>query len=89
MNKRHLMWILKNSKELLVNLKTHDFSKIDSIKTLFLHTLYNNSSQQIKISAFSDHLSFLDVVGAITAPCRSDKLNNARYDNLSEQPGAE
>ena len=27
------MWILKNSKELLENLKSQDFSKIDSIKT--------------------------------------------------------
>jgi hypothetical protein len=34
------MWILKNSKELLENLKSHDFSKIDSIKTYDFPTLY-------------------------------------------------
>jgi hypothetical protein len=34
------MWILKNSKERLVNLKSHDFSKIDSIKTYDFSTLY-------------------------------------------------
>ena len=34
------MWILKNSKELLENLKSHDFSKIDSIKTYDFFTLY-------------------------------------------------
>jgi hypothetical protein len=34
------MWILKNSKELLENLKYHDFSKIDSIKTYDFSTLY-------------------------------------------------
>jgi hypothetical protein len=34
------MWILKNSKELLENLKFHDFSKIDSIKTYYFSTLY-------------------------------------------------
>jgi hypothetical protein len=34
------MWILKNSKELLENLKSRDFSKIDSIKTYYLSTLY-------------------------------------------------
>jgi hypothetical protein len=34
------MWILKNSKELLENLKSHDFSKIDSIKTYDFSTLF-------------------------------------------------
>jgi hypothetical protein len=34
------MWILKNSKELLENLKSSDFSKIDSIKTYDFSTLY-------------------------------------------------
>jgi hypothetical protein len=34
------MWILKNSKELLENLKSHDVSKIDSIKTYDFSTLY-------------------------------------------------
>ena len=34
------MWILKNSKELLENLKSHDFSKIDSVKTYDFSTLY-------------------------------------------------
>jgi hypothetical protein len=34
------MWILKNSKELLENLKSHDFSKIDSIKTYDFSRLY-------------------------------------------------
>jgi hypothetical protein len=32
------IWILKNSKELIENLKSHDYSKIDSIKTF--STLY-------------------------------------------------
>jgi hypothetical protein len=43
------MWILKNSKELLENSKSQGFSKIDSTITWFLHTLYNNSSQHVKI----------------------------------------
>jgi hypothetical protein len=34
------MWILKNSKEHLQNLKYRDFSKIDSIKTYDFSTLY-------------------------------------------------
>jgi hypothetical protein len=34
------MWILKNSKELLENLKSHDFSKIDSIETYDFSALY-------------------------------------------------
>jgi hypothetical protein len=35
------MWILKNSKELFKNLKSHDFSKIDSIKAYHdFSTLY-------------------------------------------------
>jgi hypothetical protein len=34
------MWILKNSKELLENFKSNDFSKIDSIKTNYFSTLY-------------------------------------------------
>jgi hypothetical protein len=34
------MWILKNSKELLEKLKSHDFSKIDCIKTYDFSTLY-------------------------------------------------
>jgi hypothetical protein len=34
------MWILKNSEELLENLKSRDFSKIDSIKTYDFSTLY-------------------------------------------------
>jgi hypothetical protein len=34
------MWILKNSEELVENLETHDFSKIDSIKTYDFSTLY-------------------------------------------------
>jgi hypothetical protein len=34
------MWILKNSKELLENSKSHDFCKIDSIKTYDFFTLY-------------------------------------------------
>jgi hypothetical protein len=34
------MWILKSSKEILENLKSHDFSKIDSIKTYDFSTLY-------------------------------------------------
>ena len=40
------MWILKNSKELLANLKSHDFSKIDSIKTYDFSTLYTTIIQQ-------------------------------------------
>jgi hypothetical protein len=42
------MWILKNSKELLENLKSRDFSKIGYIKTYDFSTLYNNSSQHSK-----------------------------------------
>jgi hypothetical protein len=34
------MWILKNSKELLANLKTQNFSQIKSIKIYDLSTLY-------------------------------------------------
>jgi hypothetical protein len=34
------MWILKNSKELLENLTSHDFSKIDSIRTYYFSTIY-------------------------------------------------
>jgi hypothetical protein len=34
------MWILKNSKELLKTLKSHGYSKIDSIKTYDFSTLY-------------------------------------------------
>jgi hypothetical protein len=34
------MWILKNSKELLENFKSRGFSKIDSIKTYDVSTLY-------------------------------------------------
>jgi hypothetical protein len=34
------MWILKNSKELLEILKSHGFSKIDTIKTYDFSTLY-------------------------------------------------
>ena len=34
------MWILKNSKELLDNLKSREFSKIDCIKTYDFSTLY-------------------------------------------------
>jgi hypothetical protein len=34
------MWILKNSKELLENLKSRDFSEIDSIRTYDFSTLY-------------------------------------------------
>jgi hypothetical protein len=34
------IWVLKNWKELLENLKAHNFSKIDSIKTYDFSTLY-------------------------------------------------
>jgi hypothetical protein len=34
------MWILKNSKELLANLKAQNFSQINSIKTYAFSTLY-------------------------------------------------
>jgi hypothetical protein len=34
------MWILKNCKELLKNIKSHGFSKIDGIKTHDFSTLY-------------------------------------------------
>jgi hypothetical protein len=34
------MWILKNSKELLANLRTQNFSQINSIKTYDFSTLY-------------------------------------------------
>jgi hypothetical protein len=34
------MWILKNSKDLLDNLKSRSFSQVSSIKTLDISTLY-------------------------------------------------
>jgi hypothetical protein len=34
------MWILKNSKELLANLKAQNFSQINGIKTYDFSTLY-------------------------------------------------
>jgi membrane-bound ClpP family serine protease len=34
------MWILKNSKDLLDNLKSRSFSQVSSIKTLDFSTLY-------------------------------------------------
>jgi hypothetical protein len=50
------VWILKNSKELLENLKSHDFSKIDSIKTYDFSTLYTTiPHNKLKSRAFSDH----------------------------------
>jgi hypothetical protein len=44
------MWILKNSKQLLEDLKSNDFSKIDSIKTYDFSTILqiNTESLQIK-----------------------------------------
>jgi hypothetical protein len=39
------MWILKNSKELVENLKSHGFSKPDSIKTYDFSTLYTTIPQ--------------------------------------------
>jgi hypothetical protein len=39
------MWILKNSKGLLENLKFHDFSKIESMKTYDFFTLYTTIPQ--------------------------------------------
>jgi hypothetical protein len=42
------MWILKNSKELLENLKSRGFSK----NVWFLHTLYNNSHNILKARLF-------------------------------------
>jgi hypothetical protein len=41
------MWILKNSKELLENLKSHGFSKIDSIKTYIFSELYTTIPHNI------------------------------------------
>jgi hypothetical protein len=47
------MWILKNSKELLENFKSRDFSKIDIIKTYDFFTLYTTiPHNKLKISAF-------------------------------------
>jgi hypothetical protein len=36
----HQMWILKNSKELLANLKAQNFSQINSIKMYDFSTVY-------------------------------------------------
>jgi hypothetical protein len=46
------MWILKNSKELLENLKCYDFSKIDSIKTYDFSTLYTIPHNKLKSRLF-------------------------------------
>jgi hypothetical protein len=39
------MWILKNSKDLLDNLKSRSFSRVSSIKTLYFSTLYTTLPQ--------------------------------------------
>jgi hypothetical protein len=41
------MWILKNSKKVLDNLKSQDFSKIDSIKMYDFPTLYTTIPHNI------------------------------------------
>jgi hypothetical protein len=47
------MWILKNSKELLENLKSNCFSKIDSLKTSDFSTLYTTiSHSKLKSTLF-------------------------------------
>jgi penicillin-binding protein-related factor A (putative recombinase) len=35
------MWILKNSKDLLFNLKSRSFSQVSSIKTWFFNSVYH------------------------------------------------
>jgi hypothetical protein len=50
------MWILKNSKDLLNNLKSRSFSKISSIKTLDFSTLYTtlpHDKLKTRLKAFS------------------------------------
>jgi hypothetical protein len=46
------MWILKNFKELLENLKSHGISKIDSIKTYDFSTLYTIPHNKLKSTLF-------------------------------------
>ena len=42
------MWILKNSKDLLDNLKSRSFSRVSSIKTWFFYSVYHPTAWQIK-----------------------------------------
>lgn len=55
------MWILlKNSKELLENLKSEKFTNINSVKTLF-YTYYNHPHDKLKCCLFDiiDSCAFL------------------------------
>jgi hypothetical protein len=54
------MWILKNSKELLENLKSHDFSKIDITKTYDFPTLYTIPHNKLKYRLFQIIDNFLN-----------------------------
>jgi hypothetical protein len=50
------MWILKNSKELIEKLKSHDFSEIDSIKMYDFSTIYTTiPHNKSKLRLFSDY----------------------------------
>ena len=42
------MWILKNSKDLLDNLKSRSFSQVSSVKTWFFNSIYHPTTWQIK-----------------------------------------
>jgi hypothetical protein len=58
------MSFLKNSIELLENLKSHDFFFIDSVKTYDFSTLYTTILQhKLKSQLFSDHKYFFKQIG--------------------------
>ena len=52
------MWILRNSKELLDNLKSMFFSKVDSIKTFDVSTLHTTIPQDKLKSSLEDLISY-------------------------------
>jgi hypothetical protein len=57
------VWILKNSKELLENLKSRNFSKIDSIKTYDFSTLCTTiPHNKLKSRLFQNEANFLQKV---------------------------
>jgi hypothetical protein len=57
------MWILKNSKELLANLKAQNFSQINSLKTYDFSTLYTTvPHDKLKSRLFIDN-SFVNKNG--------------------------
>jgi hypothetical protein len=62
------MWILKNLKELLETLMSHDFSKIDSIKTYDFSTLYTIiPHNKLKSQLFQIHILWDTILIANTS----------------------